>query len=137
MARAIGFALGEAGLAPGDVGGVTFTATGSPVYDRMQSRALRAALGPAAERVPVTTWEPAIGHALASTSILGLVHAVQCLEEGMLLPVASRGPLDPGFGLRYLRDGPAPLERPAMLALTVGFGGQNGASVVVRAEGRC
>src|SRR5262249_24420822 len=82
MARAIALALEEARVEPDELGCVTVTATGSAAYDRMQCRAIRSALGKAADRVPVTTWEKCTGHALASTAALGLVHAVLTLREG-------------------------------------------------------
>ena len=134
MALAIALALEEAQVAPREVGGITVTATGSPVYDRMQCRAIRAALGPAADCIPVSTWEACIGHALGSTAILGLVHAAQALEEKVLLGVGGAGELDPDSRLRYLFEGPASLTGRAVLALTVGFGGQNGATVITCVE---
>ncbi len=134
MARAITLALEDAKMEPQALGAVTVTASGSPIYDRMQSRALHRALGAAAGRVPVTTWEAAIGHALAGTSILGLVHAAQTLAERTVLPVAASGSqpgdLDPECALCYARERETPLDGRAVLALTVGFGGQNGATVV-------
>ena len=131
MASAISAALEEARVEPADVGAVTVTAVGSPVYDRMQSRAIGRAFGAAAARVPVTTWETSVGHALASTAILGLIHAAQTLEEGEVLPVRDGKGIDPACTLRYILEGPLPLAGRAVLALTVGFGGQNGVSVVV------
>jgi 3-oxoacyl-[acyl-carrier-protein] synthase II len=131
MARAIEGALGDAGLRPEEIGCVTVTATGSAIYDRMQSRALHMALGEHVARgVPVTTWEPAIGHVLAATGTLGLVYASMILERDEVLPVHKVKQLDPECRLRYILDGPVCLENPSVLALTVGFGGQNGATVI-------
>jgi len=136
MAAAAAGAMAEAGIAHGELGAVSFTAAGSPIYDRMQSRAVRLALAPVADRVPATTWEGSIGHALASTAVIGLVNAVQTIGDGEVLPIAGRPPassIDPECSLRYLLEGPEVLRSPAVLALTVGFGGQNGATVVVGA----
>lgn len=129
MARAIRRVMEESGMVPRDIGAITVTATGSPVYDQMQSRAVRLALAGEADRIPVTTWEPAIGHALASTAVLGLVHAAQSLREKSVLPFRHEGESDPACSLRHLRE-PMPLENRAILALTVGFGGQNGATLI-------
>jgi 3-oxoacyl-(acyl-carrier-protein) synthase len=135
MRRAIERALQDSGLGSGDIGCITVTAAGSPLYDRMLSRAVREALGDAAvERIPVTTWEPAVGHVLAATSIMALVHAALVLREARVLPVFDTGRLDPDCRLRYVIDGPEPLASPAVLALIVGFGGQNGAAVVAAPE---
>ena len=88
----------------------------------------------AARRVPVTTWEGAIGHALAGTGILGLVFAASTLRRVEVLPVASAGRLDPECRLRYVLDEPLALASPSVLVLTVGFGGQNGATLVTSPE---
>jgi 3-oxoacyl-[acyl-carrier-protein] synthase II len=134
MARAIEGALGDAALAPEEIGCVTVTATGSAVYDRMQSRAIHRALGDrVAREVPVTTWEPAIGHVLAATGTLGIAYAAVTVERGEVLPVFNVRRVDPECRLRYLLDDPVRLEIPSVLALTVGFGGQNGATVVTSA----
>ena len=133
MAQAITRALSEAGVTWRSVGCVTPTATGSPIYDRMQSRAVLEAMGDGGANVPVTTWEPSVGHALASTGVLGIVHAALLLEHGEILPTFGTDTIDPDCGLRYVVDRPMPLEGDAVLALTVGFGGQNGATLLGRA----
>ena len=135
MARAIVRAIGASRLAAGDLATATFTAVGSPIYDRMQTRAIRLAFGAAAGAVAVTTWERATGHALSSTAIVGIVHAAAALRVGRLPRAlsrfAERGALDPVCDLHYLDDETV-LTGRAILNLTVGFGGQNGATVVVR-----
>jgi 3-oxoacyl-[acyl-carrier-protein] synthase II len=134
MARAIEGALADAGISPGDVGCITVTAAGSSVYDRMQGLAVEKSFGRASTEVPVTTWEPAVGHVLAATGVLGIAFAARVLERGTVPPVlaggAGRPELDPQCRLRYVFDRPVPLASPWVLALTVGFGGQNGATVV-------
>ena len=135
MARAISGALADSGLAPQDVGCITVSATGSPVYDRMLSLAVEKALGvAAAARIPVTTWEPPVGHLLAATGIAALVHASWLLEEGLVHPVLGTGALDPECRLAYRLGSAVPLDSPVVLTLVVGFGGQNGASVLTSPE---
>jgi len=131
MARAIRGALDDAGLGANDIGCITVTAAGSAVYDRMQSAAVERALGPeAAASIPVTTWESATGHALAATGILGIVHALLVLRSGRMTPLPAPEEPDPACRIRPVTGAPRALGSPCVLALTVGFGGQNGASVV-------
>jgi 3-oxoacyl-(acyl-carrier-protein) synthase len=82
----------------------------------------------------VTTWEPAVGHVLAATGVLGIAFAARILERGAVPPVPAAGgkrpEIDPECRLRYVFERPAPLAAPWVLALTVGFGGQNGAALV-------
>ncbi len=138
MARAIERAVADAGMTAGDLGGILVTAAGSAVYDRGLSRAVEAALGPRAREIPVSTWEPAVGHVLAATGIVALAFAAEVLGRGRLpavYPVSSAGEtrlraIDPECRLDYVVDGPRSLDEPVLLALVVGFGGQNGAVVM-------
>lgn len=131
MAQAIRLALEEAGLDVGDIGCITPTANGSVVYDEMQSRAVIDALGDGAREIPVTTWEPIVGHVLAGTGILGLVHGALVLHRRQILAIPGVDAIDSRCQLRYLRGDHHELAGRAVLCLTVGFGGQNGATVLV------
>lgn len=131
MARAIRSALADSGLAAADLGCIVVTAAGSPVYERMLSLALVEALGESAARsIPVTSWEPSIGHALAATGLLAVLHAAEILERRTIPGVYPEPDRDPGCLLRAVVGEALPLQKPAALALTVGFGGQNGATVL-------
>jgi 3-oxoacyl-[acyl-carrier-protein] synthase II len=135
MARAISEALSDAGLSAADLGCITVSAAGSPVYDRMLSVAVEKALGrEAASRIPVTTWEPAVGHLLAATGIAAVVHASWLLEEGRVHPVFNVETLDPECRLCYVLGSPTRLSSPVVLTLVVGFGGQNGAGILASPE---
>lgn len=105
MEAAIEGALLSAGLVATDVGWVSLTAHASPVYHRMYENVLGRVFG--GFRPEVASWEPAVGHVLAATGTMGVVHAALKIEQA-----ARRG------------------KRQAGLALTVGFGGQNGAMVL-------
>ena len=138
MARAIRRAVADAGLTADDIGGILVTAAGSVVYDRMLCQAVEEALGTRGGKIPVSTWEPAVGHVLAATGIVALAFATEVLARGQLpavYPVSSTGEtpgltIDPECRLDYVVDGPRMLEEPVLLVLVVGFGGQNGAVVL-------
>jgi 3-oxoacyl-(acyl-carrier-protein) synthase len=103
MTAAIQAALTDAGLPAAAVGRISLTAVGSPAYQAMYEAALAPRLPDWRQRAG--SWEPAVGHLLAASTPAGLVDATLALA----------------------RD-PAPV-----LALTVGFGGLNGATLVVPA----
>ncbi len=108
MAEAIAAALDDASVAPADVDLVTLTAAGTPVYDAMYDAALARAFDAAgAARPPRASWESVTGHVLAATGAVGLGHAAQLVAA----------------------------KPRRVLALTVGFGGQNGAVLVAPPPG--
>jgi 3-oxoacyl-[acyl-carrier-protein] synthase II len=107
MRLAIEQALDEAGLAPAGVERITLTAPASPGYAAMYESALGAVFG-AGWPARSTSWEPAVGHLLGASAAMGLAFATELLAGAL---------------------GPAP---DTVLALTVGFGGLNGATLVSR-----
>jgi 3-oxoacyl-[acyl-carrier-protein] synthase II len=109
MVEAIHACLADAGRDVADVGHLTFTAHGSRRYAAMYENVLMQVFGPVAERlVRVSSWEEGLGHVLAATGAFGVLHAALLFED--------------------------PSVRGDVLALTVGFGGQNGATLVTRPE---
>ncbi|RMG11137.1 MAG: hypothetical protein D6731_16135 [Planctomycetota bacterium] len=103
MALAARAALAEAGRTPTQVEAITLTADASPAYAAVYEHALSPLFG-AAWRERASSWEPRLGHVLGASGALGLLH-------GALLVDGSLGPAPPR----------------SVLALTVGFGGLNGA----------
>ncbi|MDP9073154.1 MAG: beta-ketoacyl-[acyl-carrier-protein] synthase family protein, partial [Actinomycetota bacterium] len=65
-ARAIAAALDASGVGPGDVAYVNGHGTGTPKNDVAETRAIRRALGPAADRVAVSSTKSMIGHMLGA-----------------------------------------------------------------------
>lgn len=129
MARAIARTLEDGGVAPEALGAITVTAAASPASAEMLQNALTLALGDALARVPITSFEPAIGHVLAATSVLVLAHASWLLERNAVTPVVE-------LASGRVTSGPTslPLEHPSVLALSVGLGGHNGVQLVVGAS---
>ena len=129
MARAISLAIADAELTPSDIGAVLLTALGSPLHENMLRHALETTLGSRAREIPMTSHELAIGHVLAASSVLVLAHAMTVLEEREVypaFPVEALGTDRPASAVTE----PRRLSQPNVLALSVGFGGFNGAAVV-------
>ena len=102
-ARAIGAALADAGLAATDVDYVNAHGTSTPLNDRSETAALKAALGERAADVPVSSTKSAIGH------LLGAAGAVEAVATVLALARAHR-PAHRGLG--GAGGGPRPRLRP-------------------------
>ena len=133
-AEAISSALADAGLGAEEIGCITVTATGSPLYDRMLSLAVEKALGDVGRTIPTTTFEPAVGHVLAATGTLALAHAVMLIRDREIIPAFNVDVVAPDCRLSYVLGGSIPLASPVVLAIVVGFGGQNGVLLVAGSE---
>ena len=133
-ARAIGLALADAGLEPGDVDYVNAHGTSTPLNDRSETEALKAALGSDAARVPTSSTKSAIGHLLGAAGAVEAVATIATLREGVAGPTISYEEPDDGLDLDYVPNEARPLERrpngscpKPLIALSnsFGFGGHN------------
>jgi len=130
--RAMRAALAESGVAPSEIGYVNAHGTATLVGDTVECEAIRAALGEAAERVPVSSTKSMHGHLLGSAGALEMAAALLALIEGVLPPTAHLADPDPGCALRHVANRAERIERPrAVMSNSFAFGGSN---VVLVAE---
>ncbi|HEV2635707.1 MAG TPA: beta-ketoacyl synthase N-terminal-like domain-containing protein [Actinocrinis sp.] len=126
LARAIGSALGRAGIDPAQVGYVNANATGSALGDSAEAAALRTAFGPAVDRIPVSSTKAVHGHALEASALLEFAVTVLTLRtETLPVNAGYLGPaedcrLDLVLGPRAAGTGPR-----RALTLNSAFGGAN------------
>jgi 3-oxoacyl-[acyl-carrier-protein] synthase II len=130
-AAAIGAAMAQARLGPEEIGAVVAGANGSQVLDAVETRAILAALGPAARRIPVTSVKGGTGES-GSASACALLLAACSVRDGFVPPVAGLVEPDAGLGLNVVigktRRGPL----PSVLVSALGTGGSCAAVVLGR-----
>jgi 3-oxoacyl-[acyl-carrier-protein] synthase II len=128
-ARAMRAALADAGRTPADVAYVNAHGTSTPLNDRAETAAIKAALGEHAERVPVSSAKSAIGHLLGAAGAVEAVATVLALQRSIVPPTVGweqrEDDLDldyvPECGRRLGTDG----QPPVALSNSFGFGGHN------------
>jgi 3-oxoacyl-[acyl-carrier-protein] synthase II len=133
-ARAIRAALDEAGVTGVDVEYVNAHATGTPLGDRAESRAIRCALGCVGERVPVSGTKGLYGHALGASGAIEVAITAQSLHCEHLPGTHNLRERDPECLLTILP--PAGRSGAVGCALTTsfGFGGANAALVLAHPD---
>jgi 3-oxoacyl-[acyl-carrier-protein] synthase II len=129
-AAAMRAALDDAGIEPGDVDYVNAHGTSTPLNDRSETVALKAALGEHAARVPVSSTKSAIGHLLGAAGAVEAVATLLALRDRVAPPTLGLSEPDEGLDLDYVPGAARPLERrngsPAIgLSNSFGFGGHN------------
>lgn len=135
---AIRRALASAGVRPESVDYVNAHGTGTPFNDSAEAKAIRRALGPAAERIPVSSTKPMIGHLLGGAGAVEGILTLLALGKKTIPPNLHYETPDPECGLSVAPVA-APAERMEVaLSNSFGFGGAN-ATLALRAgprEGR-
>jgi len=131
-ARAITLALERTGTRPEDVDYICAHGTGTRANDTTETRAIRAAFGDAADRVPASSPKSMVGHLIAAAGSLSVLTCLLAMRDGVIPPTINLETADPDCDLDYV-----PLharEAPVRTALVnaFGFGGQN-CVVVLRA----
>ncbi|MEO6749828.1 MAG: beta-ketoacyl synthase N-terminal-like domain-containing protein, partial [Casimicrobiaceae bacterium] len=128
LARAIGLALEDAGIAAADVGMIVAHANGTRNSDASEARALVRVFG--AAMPPVTGFKWAFGHLLAASGTLETLLALEALRRGVVPGLAPLAALDDACaGLNVSRDATVPRTKIG-LVLSRGFGSTNTALLV-------
>jgi 3-oxoacyl-[acyl-carrier-protein] synthase II len=136
---AIESALEDAGVEPDDVDYVNAHGTGTELNDRVETLALKRALGGAAGRIPVSSTKSVIGHLLGAAAVVEAVATVHALRRRIAPPTAGYREREDGLDLDYV-PASRPLEtrngRPVALSNAFGFGGHNVVICLAAGPGR-
>ncbi len=122
-------ALASAGVEAGDLGAVLAHGSGLPMQDASEAAGLAAALGPAAETVPVTCLTGVTGNMGAASGLSDLA-AMMAAAGGTVPPILNLDDPATDAPLNWVRGEPRPLASDLVLASTNTVGGQTAAAVV-------
>lgn len=128
---AIRAALKESGLKPEDVQYINAHATSTPVGDKAEAMALRAAFGEAIEHIWVSSTKSMTGHLLGAAGSIEAIACVQAIQSGIVPP--SINAEDADIQLRIARE-PVKTDVHAALSNSFAFGGLNASLIFKRFE---
>ncbi|MBM3125246.1 MAG: beta-ketoacyl-ACP synthase II [Chloroflexi bacterium] len=124
-AAAIRMALSSARANPADVGYINAHGTGTALNDQSETRAVKAAFGDLAYKIPISSTKSMTGHMMGATGALEVIFCVLAIREGILPPTIHYETPDPECDLDYVPN----KAREAKIALAIsnafGFGGHN------------
>lgn len=132
-ARAITMAMEEARLAPVDIQYVNLHGTSTEMNDRVETRALKLALGDRAYRIPMSGLKSQIGHAQGACGSASLAATLVAMEHGQIPPTINLEVPDPECDLDYVPEAGRKVEMEHAICNCVGFGSKNSALVLKRA----
>ena len=131
-ARAMTKALEEAGIDPSEVDYVNAHGTSTPLNDRHETKAIKAALGEDAYRVPVSSTKSMTGHLLGSGGALEACFCILAMKDSIIPPTINLSDPDPDCDLDYTPNKARSKELNVTMSNSFGFGGHN--SVLVFAK---
>ena len=121
----IQMALRDAGLGTGEIDYINAHGTSTDVNDRVETMAIKQALGQHAYSTPVSSIKSMMGHLIAAA---GSVEAITCLlaiRDGVIPPTVNYETPDPECDLDYVPNHARQVPVETALSNSFGFGGQN------------
>jgi 3-oxoacyl-[acyl-carrier-protein] synthase II len=129
-ARAIGLAMKEAGIGSTDVQYVNLHGTSTQLNDRIETRALRLALGEHAAQVPMSALKSQIGHPQGACGAAGVAATIVAMQHGQIPPTLNLESRDPECDLDYVPDVGRKKEIEHAVCNCIAFGSKNSALVL-------
>ena len=133
-ARAIRWAMADAGIGPEDLDYINAHGTSTQLNDLSETRAIKSALGAGASGVPVSSTKSMIGHALGAAGALEAIACVMTIRSGVIHPTVNYETPDPECDLDYVPNEARGADVGVVLSNSFGFGGQNACLVLRRFE---
>ncbi len=129
-ARAIELALDEAGIGAADIQYVSLHGTSTEMNDRVETRAVKLALGDHAYKIPMSGLKSQIGHAQGACGSASVASTLIAMEHGQIPPTINLENPDPNCDLDYVQDIGRKASIEHAICNCVGFGSKNSALVL-------
>lgn len=129
-ARAMRLALEDAGRTPSEVDYVNLHGTATVLNDRIETQALKLALGERAPKIPMSATKSQIGHPQGASGAAGLAAALCAMTTGIIPPTINLDEPDPECDLDYVALNAREREVRIVLCNCIGFGSKNSALVI-------
>jgi act minimal PKS ketosynthase (KS/KS alpha) len=135
MAEAIRQALGQARIAPEEIGYINAHGSGTKQNDRHETAAVKLALGDHAYATPMSSIKSMVGHSLGAIGAIEVAACALAITNGVVPPTANLHEPDPECDLDYVPLEARDRHLDAVLSVGSGFGGFQSAMVLSRPEG--
>ena len=132
---AMKLAMQEAQVAPSQIDYINAHGTGTHHNDLFETRAIKYALGAAAENVVINSTKSMIGHLLGAAGGVEFIVCVKTIEDGFIHQTMGTVETDEECDLNYAIGAPVEKEVRRVLTNSLGFGGHNATLLLEKYEG--
>lgn len=135
-AQAMKDAMAEAGYTENDVVYVNAHGTSTPMNDKIETIAIKKALGEeAARKAYVSSTKSMTGHMLGAAGAIEALASILALKEGIIPPTINYVEPDPDCDLNYVPNEAVKADITLALSNSLGFGGHNACLAFRKIEG--
>jgi 3-oxoacyl-[acyl-carrier-protein] synthase II len=129
-ARAIAIAMQQAGIEPQNVDYVNLHGTSTQLNDRIETQALKLALGEHARAAPMSALKSQIGHPQGACGAAGVAATLVAMQSGQIPPTINLDSPDPECDLDYVPEAGRKARIEHAVCNCIAFGSKNSALVL-------
>ena len=133
-ARAMSLALKDAGSEPEDIDYVNLHGTSTVLNDKIETNAVKIALGDHAYKIPMSATKSQVGHPQGASGAAGIGSALFALQTGTVAPTINLDEPDPECDLDYVPNRSKAVNVTVALCNCIGFGSKNSALVLEKVD---
>lgn len=131
-ARAMKIALNDAKLMPEDVDYVNAHGTSTKLNDKIETIAIKKALGPYAKKTAISSTKSVTGHLLGAAGGVEFIACCLAIKDNVVPPTINYEYPDPECDLDYVPNNARELAVDVCMSNSLGFGGHNATLVIKR-----
>ncbi len=133
-ARAMQYALDDAGLAATDIDYINAHGTSTKANDATETAAIKTVFGESAYSTPISSTKSMTGHLLGGAGALESLVCILAIRDGVVPPTINYTTPDPECDLDYVPNEARAVDVDTAMTNSFGFGGHNVSLVFSKAE---
>lgn len=134
--KAMQQAMAVAGVTAVDIDYINAHGTSTPLNDKIETLAVKKALGDRAYDIPMSSTKSMTGHLLGATGALEAAFCLKVLETGILPPTINYDTPDPACDLDYVPNTARQVDEVKLvMSNAFGFGGHNAVLILGKFAG--
>ena len=130
-AKAMVFAIRDAGLEPKDVSYINAHGTSTKLNDKVETLAIKATFKEYAQKIPISSIKSMTGHLLGAAGGIEFAACIGAIQNSIIPPTINYETPDPDCDLDYVPNTARKCTVNVAMSNSLGFGGHN-ASIIVK-----
>jgi 3-oxoacyl-[acyl-carrier-protein] synthase II len=130
VASAMKMALSAAGVGINDIDYINAHGTGTPLNDKIETKAIKKLFGKKAKKIPVSSIKSMLGHTMGAASAIEAIACALAVKEDIIPPTINYQTPDPECDLDYVPNEARRERLDIVLSNSFGFGGNIAALLI-------